>query len=357
MPSPRETVGSVVGIMALLLIGVVLLGMVAGMAPSFVGGAVGPGSQTDDVPVLSGTGTIQTGQGVSVDNVTSVLTSLDDAVELTGTAGSNVTIDSNADLGSEFSVCTYAQADASVVSNDETRILLATESAVLQYNGTDNEWQGYYYNVSSRNSYRTAVAASSPSTPTLVCLNAAGSYINVTANTTSGPNTVTTASNIAAYPQGDNWDGTVEETRLYGTPLTSAQRSEWVNDPVLALDGITPAARVTYDTRASSIPSTFPAYFGDGTATPSNAALATGRGGPSVTEGADYSVSGDAISVLGGGTLDENGEVLYVEYDPLSSGWAATLTSASQQFQSTFSLLNLIPFLLVAFLVIAMMRL
>lgn len=358
MANPRDVVGSAVGLMALLLIGVVLLGTVFGFGTTTLGTAP-TGNQTDAVAVSSGSGTIEAGSQVSVEEVFAVKTSLNDSVRLTGANDSNVSIDSSADLGHDFSVCTWATADSSVVSNNETRLLLGLQEAILWYNGTDDVWRGYYYNTSSRNSFRTNVSAPSPGTPTLVCLNHGGQTLNVTANTSIGANVTTGSSNTAAYPANvSNWNGTVEETRLYGAgPLNDTQRTEWVGEPVLALQGASPSTRVTYDTRAGTLPSSFEVFFASGSATPSNATLATGQSGPGIAEGSDYSVSGGTISILAGGALDTDGEVLYTEFGSVASDWSGTLTSMSRQFQDVFTLMNLIPFLLVAFLVIAMLRL
>ena len=92
-------------------------------------------------------------------------TSLNESVELTGSPGSNVTINAGSDVGTDFSACTWGELDSTVVSNNENATLLTTESAVLWYNGSDDTWNGYYYNVSSRNSYTTSASATSPTTP------------------------------------------------------------------------------------------------------------------------------------------------------------------------------------------------
>jgi len=309
-PTPGRSVGGLVAGAIMLVVVLWLATQVGALAG---GGAGADGAANTSTGVVAGSTSIPT-DGTDLESVVSVRTSLNDSVRLSGAADSNVTIDSPAELGHDLSVCTYAALNGSVVTNDETGLLLATQPAILWYNGSTDTWEGYFYNTSSRNSFRASVAASSPQTPTLVCLNHADQSLNLTANTTAGSAVATGSSNIADYPENvSNWHGRVEETRLYATPLNGSQRSEWVADPVLAVAGPAPATRVTYDTPLQTLPSTLPVYFSSGEATVSNASLAAGRGGPAITSGTDYSISGGTLTVLDGGLLEPTGEVLYFE--------------------------------------------
>lgn len=302
--------GEAVGV---LLVGAIIVSIF--ITGGFSGGTTGAG--TADLGILGGSQSIQTDYGESVESIDRVRASLNDSVALTGAPDSNVTIDSSADLGHDFSACTWGTLNSSVVTADEDGLLLATQSAVVWYNGTSDTWDGYYYNTSSRNSFRASVAAPSPDTPTLVCLNHGTQTLNVSANTTVGSDVATGSSNTATYPANvSGWHGTVEETRLYGSgPLNTSQRTEWVGEPALAVAGPAPSTRVTYDTRSTSIPSSFDVYFATGSASVSNASLATGQTAPAIAAGTDYSTSGDTVSILGGGQLDADGEVLYVDYE------------------------------------------
>lgn len=315
-------VGEVVGV---LLVGMLIMVVFSGPLGTGPGGSTA--ADQDTVDIVGGSETISTG-GATLENVSRVRTSLNDSVQLTGAPDSNVTLDTGAALDDTWSVCTYASADSSVVTGDETRLAITSQAASLQYNGSTDEWQGHYLNTTSLDSYRASVAATSPTTPTLVCLNHDGSSLNVSANTTTGGSVATGSANDAPLLNGSSWAGSLEETRRYETPLNGSQRTEWVADPVLAVAGPAPADRVTYDTRAGSAPASFDVYFASGSATAANATLATGRAGPSVTDGVDYSISGDTISVLGG-QLDPSGEVLYLDLNISEGGLGVELARLS----------------------------
>lgn len=334
MQGVKEIGGGLVAIALVTLLGFYLLGPIASTM-----GMTGAGvNATTSTGVVGGADTF----GNQVTNVNLVETSLNDSVELTGTAGSNVTIQSDADLGHDLSACTYGTLDSPVVTNNNDGLLLATQEAVLWYNGTDDVYRGYYYNTSSRNSFTANVTASSPSTPTLVCLNHANQSLNISANTTTGTAVATGSSNIADYPENVTaWNGTVDETRLFSTPLNGSQRTEWTATPGLAVNGSAPAARVTYDVYGSSYGSTVPVYFASGSATLNNVNHATGFNAPDVTEGTDYDISGDTVTVLAGGTLEQDGEVLYLAYnaEQYVGPFASVLTSLSNIGPAALSLL------------------
>lgn len=325
--------------------GVVVLDTIADSAGTSTGG-----NTTEIIGVTGGSASFSSNP---VTTFQFAKTSLNESVALSGASGSNVTIDAGADVGTDFSACTWGELDSSVVSNNNDAILLTTQDGVLWYNGTADQWQGYYYNVSSRNSYTTAVTATNPTTPTLVCLNAVGSYVNVTANTTAGPNTVTTADNIADYPANvSNWDGTVDETRVFDEPLNGTQRADWVSEPVLAVDGEAPAYRVTFDNFGSSM--VYDTYFASGSATANGASVGTGLTGPAITEGTDFSVSGTTLSILSGSTvLDPTGEVLYLAFVSEGSAAFGHIVSA---WASLGSMAALIPLLLITVAIITILR-
>lgn len=282
-------------------------------------GAVSPGTAPKDVDRSYGITGASTSLGGNVDSVGSVQSSLNETVRLTGANDSNVTIDGDADLGHDLSACTWGSLDSDIVTNDENALLLATQEAITWYNGTSDTWEGYYYNTSSRNSFRASVAAPSPATWTLVCLNHANQSLNLSANTTTGSSVATGSSNIAAYPENiSNWNGSVEETRLFDTPLNGSRRSEWVAEPGLATTGPAPSARVTYDNFGSG--TSYTTYFADGTATATNATVVSGFDPPAVSRGADYSISGKTLSISSGGVLEADGEVLYVGFQTAGTG-------------------------------------
>lgn len=298
------------GIVAVALIVLVLTIVVGPVASSLGVSTSDGGNQTTSEDIVGGSETF----GSDVVGINFVKADLNGSVRLTGANDSNVTIESDANLGHDLSACTWGELDSSVVSNNEDALLLATQEAITWYNGTADEWRGYYYNTSSRNSFRASVNATDPTNATLVCLNHANQSLNVSENTTTGSSVATGSSNVADYPDNvTNWNGTVEETRLFATPLNGSQRTEWVGEPGLAVQGPAPATRVTYDTFADG-KTNYVTYFASGSATASNATQVGGFDAPAPTDGVDYSISGGTITLLDGGQFEADGEVVYISY-------------------------------------------
>jgi hypothetical protein len=78
--------------------------------------------------------------------------------------------------------------------------------------------------------------------------------------------------------------------------------------------GQAPAARLTFDTRASGFGGSVPIHFASGEADVTNATRVVGFAGPGISAGSDYSRDVNTISILSGGQLDSNGEVLFTTF-------------------------------------------
>lgn len=320
-------------------IGLALVGLVMS---SFFGAAGSGGvSQTDDVEILGGTGQLALSSGGSVDNVTAMQSTLGDAVRLTGAPDSKVSATTDANVSGDWSLCTHAAADPAVVSNNESRSIAGFNAATLAYNGTSDEYVGHYWDAGSRNSYAVSVAAPSPEHRTLVCLQESAGTLEITRNTTGSGTVSLSADSTAPMPPAANWDGTVEETRVHNASLNVSQRSDMLAEPVLAVDGPAPAARLKYDVRNRGAASV-PIYFGGGTATLSNASFVGGATGPTLAEGVDYEIAGvvnSTVVALDGGVLDENGEVVHARYD--ASAFGGFLLRLEQAVASALGLLTI----------------
>ncbi|QLD84604.1 hypothetical protein HWV23_02675 [Natronomonas halophila] len=294
--------------------------------------------QQQDVEMLDGGGTLENTRTGDITNI-SANSTLGDAVYLTGASDSQVSADLDVTLGDNWSACTYSTADSTVVDNGSTRALLAVETdryeIVLTYNDSASTYEGYYYDAASRASHTAAVAAPDPTNRTLVCANrnATSETFTVSRNTTVGTATNTSSQTVADRPSAQNWHGTLEETRLYPAVLTNSQRSEWVAEPVLSVEGTAPDARIMYDTRDRSAASV-PVYFGGGEASLQNASFVNGSSGPPLEEGEDYELAGPItqfmtdheIVALDGGVLTGHGDVIFVTYDVESgSAWFVRL--------------------------------
>lgn len=269
----------------------------------------------DDVEVEGGSGSIDTQRSGSVENITFATTSLEDQLQLTGADDSYVETSGTMETDDSWGVCTWAAADQSVVDGNESRTIVGYETSTIYYNGSNDEYVGWWYDEGARETYDATVAAPDPTNQSLLCVDHNGTHLSMTRNATVGQVVETTGSPTVADPPGDNWDGTLEETRVWNYSLDTAQRQELVNDPVLALnDSSAPVARLTYDVRDRST-SSFPVYFASSTATISNASFADGFAAVQITESEDYALSGvfsSKFEVLDGGILDSDGEVAYI---------------------------------------------
>lgn len=292
--------------------------VVTAIASSFLTGPLleSEGAESD-VEMVAGSGQIETSPLQQIDEVSSVKSTLGDQIRLSGADDSQTELQSNIEVSDEWSVCTFATADSELVSKNESRTIVSMsvnddEDVVLYYNGTSDAYEAWYYNVSSRNSYEANISAPSPSQRTLVCALRSGDQLEVARGNTTGDATPTTGTNTAPSPPSSNWDGYLEETRVYPSRLNNSQRAEWTDSPVLAVSGAFPEVRVTYDVRSRSV-SSVPAYFSSGEMGLSNASLVDGATGPDLEEGVDYQVDGDEIVALDG-HLSGNGDVVYAAY-------------------------------------------
>lgn len=295
------------GAIALLLVMVMV---------SAVYGAVtdtGTSNESEDLAVTGGSEQLSIKLGQSVKSHNGVRTSLNDQARLRGSG--QIDVSTNASVGGdEWSVCTWSAAAPSVVDNDEARSIIGYETRTIYYDGTTDEYVGYYYDESDRQEYEVRIGAGAEQANQLICLQQDGGTLTLSRNTTTTSQALSTAQTTAAPPSA-SWNGTVEETRIYDYPLNASQRAEWVGEPVLAVNGSAPSVRLTYDVRPGDTPKT---YFAPGSVTlTGDATLTSGFSGPSISRGTDYQwggIDGATITILSGGKLDQNGEVLYHSY-------------------------------------------
>jgi hypothetical protein len=287
------------------------------------------GDNTDDVEVLGGSGTIgDAGYTDELSNV-SARSTLGDAVYLQA-GDSSVASSADYELGDGFSVCSWAALDPAAAGSGGNYSLVGAEtdrySVRLVYNDSQDRYTGWYYDRSERLAQQASIDAVDVTNSSLVCatrVNDTGFFVsrNTSVGAVADPGNATDQ----ARPPAADWHGTLEETRLYDYGLNVSQRQEWVGEPVLAVNGSAPVARLSYDTRSATV-SEVPVYFTDATATYQNAQRVDGFGGPDFDNGTDYRVGGGLLSggnelvVVDGGELDDNGEVVYTTFDVDAAG-------------------------------------
>lgn len=237
-------------------------------------------------------------------------------VALTGANDSYVESAGSIDVPTDqnFTIGTWAQVDEKGDAENMTMTAISVQGeAVISYNGSTGNWTGYYYSDKTRDSYRVDVdAPNQPGNLTWVALWANGTHVTIYANTTQGEIVALNSNTADASIDAANWNGTVDETRGFGEPLTSSERSDIVNNPVAPQPGQSRLFRLMYDQGGGD---STPIYFASDTASLSNASWVSALSGNILTQGSDYAVGwfSDAIKALDGGGLD-GAPVAWVTY-------------------------------------------
>lgn len=228
------------------------------------------------------------------------------AIALTGASDSFVESDAPVTLASDgtWTVCTWAEVDSGAASETMTA-LSANGRAIIEYNGTAGNWSGWYYDDGSRNSYRVDVSApNQPGNLTNTCLRHNGTHLSIYRNNTQGEIVNATQSNIAsASVNASNWDGRLEEARIFDDALSSSERQQLVDSPVRPLPGTNRTARLMFDEGEGT---TTAMYFAATDATLSNATWVAGFADPGMSRGTDYELGEHpfSIRIIAGGFLD-----------------------------------------------------
>ncbi len=307
-------------------------GVVAIILNVFVGTLLGVSQVTNataTVEIEGGDGTIV--EDMEVQAINSSTTSLEDAVKLSGEPDSKVSASFDGDVDANWSVCSWAAAEPSVVDGNESRTIVGYNDVVLSYNGSDDVYRAWYYDESSRNSYTAEVAAptANATDSTLVCAVGTESSLTVWRNTTAGTSVATTGESTAPAPPSANWNGTVEETRVWDYDLNSSQVSEFHSEPVLAISGPAPVARLTYDTWDRSSDSVR-VHFAGGSASLSSASFTDGFDAVPVQAGTDFKTTGllnNTVVPTDTGVVEE-GTVLFLRWTGQGGTVLTTLASS-----------------------------
>jgi|APHM01.1.fsa_nt_gi hypothetical protein len=265
MPA-AETVRTALVITIVLLVGVVLAGSILSSSAASGGGQAF--SQTSDAEITGGTGTLEKPAGSVIDNRSNTTLSLEDAIKLNGAPDSRVDIQTDASVSGDRDLCTIVALDPDELGNiPRDQVIAQAGDLIVHYNESNNEYQAWYYDATTRGSNEVSVAAPTPTNPTLVCgqVFGNGGGLTIFRNTTQGTSAVIDGTSTEPAPVAGNLDGLLEETRLYPDNLNTSQRADLDSQRVQAVTGITPTFRVAYDTAESS-PSQVDAYFTTGDA-------------------------------------------------------------------------------------------
>lgn len=310
----------VIGAIALVVLSIMLL-----LGMQLVGQTAGNLGETGGVTNESASPNPVTGSAVSfedtsgaseVSQVYQVNDSTGYAIRLTGYSDSYYESQQDVDLSADetWSVTTWARVNDSVSSENMTAVS-ANGRAMIQYNGSSDQWIGWYYDDGTLNSYRlTTSAPDQPNNLTLITFTHNQTHLKLYRNTTLAATQNVSVSAIEDPEiNATNWDGTLEETRVFDDATNDSEQSELYNNPVAPRPDRNRTARLMFDEGSGS---TTAIYFTGTRADIYNFSWVHGHDGNILNEGTDYelSESDGTITALGGGKID-GAPVVWIDYE------------------------------------------
>lgn len=173
------------------------------------------------------------------------------AVNLTGADDSFVESDSPLQIATDknWTVSMWGYVDAGN-TNSNLSAISVDGRLIITYNGSVNEWQGWYYDEGSRDSYIVSVPTSGNETGnfTNIMVRRNFSHLTIYRNNTQGETQNLSADSIEDAPvNATNWDGRLEEVRAFDRALNSSNRDAIVNTPVEQQPHLNTTARIMFD--------------------------------------------------------------------------------------------------------------
>lgn len=280
---------------------------------SFFGavGLIGTVTDSGATGVVDGDGQLGIPYSASVENHTQTQATLGDSLALDGSDDASATVDANASVSGNYSLSTWVRLD------NQTRTMLVAdyEDLSIVYNGSTNEYAGYYWSDQTRSLHRISGTATDAGNWTLLSVQRRGSQLVLFEDSTQIASADVTGDGSATMPPLDNVNGQVEETRLHDYALSSNQLTEWQSERALAVSGDAPALRVTYDSRDGD---STPVFFAAGSVDRgSGTSFADGFTAPNLTAGDDYvwgGTRGATVTIPTGSVLEQDGAVVFATY-------------------------------------------
>lgn len=353
MPNPLQAVVTAAAIVIALLLGILIVDTIA--------------SQEDGIRMVEGDTVLlgETGEWVAVSNAAgydeTVVDSRGYAVNLTGASDSYVQTKHGIELAGDatWTISAGGRVDSEAAS-DHMTLVSADGRVVIEYDGANSQWSAWYYDEGSRDSYRVNVSApNQPSSWAVVTAWSNGTHVAIYRDGTRGEVVNTTTSNIAsASVESQNWNGRMDELRVFDDALSDATIGELSSDAVAPQPGTNRTARAMFDEPGRAEQRLF---FAPTSLVTSNATYSGGFPGSEmdgastlndITGATDYqwSTQGPQIKPVGGGEL-EGAPVAYVTYQREEA--LASIVSAWASFAELAALL---PLLLIILVIMGRMR-
>jgi len=278
-----------------------------------------------------------------------------DAVELSGTNISSVTVrqtlnnsarldGSGSITGDVGSVAATHTVSTWVSVNNSTgvrQVISIDSRTLIVYNGGADEWACWHYDASAGETYRVAVAAPTAGQWTNIQCERSSNRLTVRRNATAAETSVITDAGNATTQTLTTvgLDGRLDETRVFNGSLSPSEQQALYSDPTAPLDSAPRQSRVLFDTSLDSIP----VYFSSGSLDGSAATRADGLRSPPAPEGTEWSRSGTTISLLAGLA---GAPVVFVDWAVTSGSGIVALKTLIAQYGAIFGLLILIPLII-----------
>lgn len=341
MPRQRDLGTLMVTVVAAFLI--LFVGIFAASAViEMDGGSTGSGGGfAQDAALLQGTGTYVSIESNRIGTNETVFDSRGYAMNFSGAAGSNATIDGGDfyDDSGNWTVATWARTDSGATFENGT--VLATQSITLFQNRTAGTWNLTYYNQSNRETYATSVnAPDQPASWAHLLIESNGTHVTLWRNNTDSSTINVTGTSADEYTVSQEYNGRIEETRTWNATLTNAERQRLIDSPIDPEANASRTARVMYDEPYRNFQYVFhsPTELNY-----NNVEFSDGFAGENLTATGNYTwdTDGPRIRPEAGGELDTQ-PVAYVDYNYENVFGPQILVDP---FESAIGLAALVPIL------------
>lgn len=323
--------------LASLILTVIVVGLVLS---AFYGTAIDQTetvSIEEDVRLTDGDGELSWEGGV--ENFT-IAQSLGDAVELTGANDSELAGSATVPHDETWSASLWVEADQ--VRTQRAAQLGGWLMVDLVNDSGTPAWRVTYYDDADWAVYQLSAPAENVTSWTHLAVTANESELTLAANDTVIASSSLANASGASVPQNvSNWDGRLEETRVYNDVISTQQRQTLYSEPTAPVRA-NETARVYYDAFADE--STIDVYRTGADLELSNASIVAGFEGQDldsagVLGNGDYRRVGGEVIAVDGGRLD-GAPVAFVGYDGTGGG-VLNLARVAEIVNSSVQLLAL----------------
>lgn len=275
------------------------------------------------------------------------------AVNLTGADDSYVQSDSGVTIATDqnWTVSGWYYVDSDAASRNMSALSL-NGRVIVTYNGSANQWEAWYYDEGSSDSYTVTVPTSGNESGnfTNIQVVANGTHLTIYRNLTQGTVANISTSSLSDAPvNATNWDGRLEEVRTFDRGLDSTNRSAVFNSPIEEQPDLDPTGRIMFDQpdKSSQL-----FLYTSADITQSNVTYSSGFA-EEIVGGGDYAwdTAGPKIRPSSGGDLD-GAPVAYATYEFSTPG----IGSVVDGFADMMGLVAIVPILIIGVVIISRLQ-